>query len=97
MDAKQIASLVKPRHPVFQSFNAFEAGDHLKYRYTVNPTLVLEGPEELPKYDVNAEDLDPTETNPGQSSWDMVIRVNVTDTTGKHRLDWVFIHIPMGS
>jgi hypothetical protein len=94
-DAKQIASLIKSKNAVFQNFEVFEVGTRLKYRYTASPPIVIEGPEELPKHDVNESNIETPETNPGRESWDMTIFVNITDTTGKHRLTWVMIAVPM--
>jgi hypothetical protein len=93
--AKQLASLIKSKHSVFQHFEAFESDKHIKYRYTASPPIVIEGPEELAKYDVNESDIEAPETVPGEKEWDMSIFANITDSTGKHRLLWVAIEIPM--
>jgi hypothetical protein len=95
VEAKQLASLIKSKHPIFQQFNAFEAGNHIKYRYTASPPIVINGPEELSKHDVNASDIEVPETVPGEKEWDMHIFANITDSQGNHRLLWVDIQIPM--
>lgn len=93
--AKQLSSLVKSKHSIFRSFEAFESGTHIKYRYTASPPIVIEGPEELAKYDVNESDIEAPETDPGANEWGMSIFANITDSTGKHRQIWVDIAIPM--
>jgi hypothetical protein len=95
VDAKQIASIIKNTNTVFQSFDAFEIGTHVKYRYAASPAIVIEGPEELPKYDVESKDIEAPPTKPSKDYWDMKIIVAVTDSKGKHQHDWVFITVPM--
>jgi len=42
-DAKQVASLVKSKHPVFKSMNVVQNGDHWQYEFVVNPPLTKAG------------------------------------------------------
>jgi hypothetical protein len=94
-DAHAIAALIKSRAPVFSSFVAFDGGTHIKYRYTASPPLVIEGPEELPKHDVNESEIEVPPTVPKATAWDIVIFANLTETAGKRRQEWVLINVPM--
>ena len=94
-DAKVVAAQIKARAPVFTSFEAFDAGKQIKYRYTASPTKVIEGPEELPKLDVNESEIEAPETTPGATAWDITIFANIAEGEGKRRQTWVLINVPM--
>ncbi len=95
VDAKQVAGLTKSKHSVFKTMEAFEAGNFIKYRYTASPAIVINGPEELPKHDVNESAIEAPETTPGATSWDWNIFANITDTAGARKVTWVMIAVPM--
>lgn len=94
-EAKKIAAQTKSSNPVFKSLEAFEEGKFIKYRYTASPPLVIDGPEELPKFDVNESAIEAPETNPGATSWEWTIYANITAASGPKRVPWVLVAVPM--